>query len=90
MSKEAEISGTCISCHDTHLCQNQAHQGGLCISSASVLQEVTLNMIPYKRIMRQKSLATGVKLAIACQGKLSGVGVIAHAKSPKMALPMRS
>ena len=38
----------------------------------------------------EKSVAIGVKWAIACQAKLSGVEVIAHAKSPKMALLMRS
>ena len=37
----------------------------------------------------EKSLAIGVKRAIVCHAELSGIGVIAHIKSPKMALRMR-
>ena len=37
----------------------------------------------------ETSLAVEVKLAIACHAKLYCVGVMAHAKSPKMALHVR-
>ena len=32
MSKEVEISRTCISCHDTQLCQKSSKSRGSCIS----------------------------------------------------------
>ena len=58
-----------------------------------------LDMVPYLRknaskcfivfskidCSNEKSLAIEVKWIIACHAKLYGVGVIAHAKSPKMA-----
>ena len=61
-------------------------------------------MIPYKKEIQQhffrivskidcsneKSLAIGVKLPVACHNNLYGVGVIAQAKSPKIALCIRS
>ena len=44
MSKEAEISITGISCHDTLFAKNQANQGGSCILGVSVLQKLTLKL----------------------------------------------
>ena len=35
---------TCISCHDTHMCQESSKSRGSCISGVSVLQKVTLNV----------------------------------------------
>ena len=63
-----------------------------------------LNMITYKEknaskffiavsktgCSNEKNLVIGVKKGIASDAKLYGVGVIAHAKSPKMALHMCS
>ena len=49
MNKEAEISITGISCHDTLLPKTQANQGGSCISGVSVLQKLTLKLSDYEQ-----------------------------------------
>ena len=48
MIKEAEISKTGISCHDTLLPKiKQIKGGGSCISGMSVLQKLTLKLSDY-------------------------------------------
>ena len=62
MSKEAEILRTCISCHDTHLCQKASKSRGVMYLRCVSLTKVTLDNLIFQEIQRSLPFPSGQSL----------------------------